>query len=144
MHVERTFTVATPVETTFDYLSDFENTNEWDPGTVTTSRTEGDGSVGTTYANTSEFLGRKTELTYETIELDRPKLVRFRGQNKTVTTYDTLTTSAVGEKTEIHYRADFDFKFPLNVLAPIFIKGKLSELADETVAQLSEALAHRA
>ena len=57
MHVERTFTVAQPVETVFDYLADFTHTNEWDPGTVETTRTSGDGGVGTTYANTSEFMG---------------------------------------------------------------------------------------
>ena len=38
MHVERTFTVPAPIEQVFDYLSDFENTNEWDPGTVSTKR----------------------------------------------------------------------------------------------------------
>ena len=56
----------------FDYLSDFTHTNEWDPGTVETRRTSGDGGVGTTYANTSEFMGRRSELTYETVELRAP------------------------------------------------------------------------
>ena len=72
MHVERTFTVPRPVDAVFDYLSDFTSTNEWDPGTVETRRTSGDGGVGTTYDNVSEFMGRRTELTYETVAHERP------------------------------------------------------------------------
>ncbi len=91
MHVERTFTVSAPIEAVFDYLSDFENTEEWDPGTVSTKRTSGDGGLGTTYANTSEFMGRKTELTYETITYDQPTWFQCRGRNKTATATDSMT-----------------------------------------------------
>ncbi len=49
-------------ERVFAYLADFTHTEEWDPGTVRTHRVSGDGGVGTTYANTSRFLGRETDL----------------------------------------------------------------------------------
>jgi carbon monoxide dehydrogenase subunit G len=137
MHVERTFTVPRPVEAVFDYLSDFTHTNEWDPGTVSTKRTSGDGGVGT---NVSEFMGRRTELTYETTELERPHRLQFRGHNDKVFTADTMTFRQAGDQTEVHYRADFDLGLMLNLLAP-FIKPKLEKLADETVAQLQRALA---
>jgi carbon monoxide dehydrogenase subunit G len=141
MHVERTFTVATAVETVFDYLADFTHTNEWDPGTVETRRTSGDGGVGTTYANTSEFMGRRTELTYETLTLERPTRLRFRGRNKTATATDTLTFSpADGGATRVHYRADFDFSFPVSLVAPLVVKPRLAKLADETVEQMSRTL----
>ena len=39
MRLERTvYTPRTPTET-FTYLADFTSTNEWDPGTVSTTRT---------------------------------------------------------------------------------------------------------
>ena len=60
----------------FAYLSDFTNTNEWDPGTVKTVRVSGDGGVGTTYQNTSKFMGRETELTYEVVEHQPDRRVR--------------------------------------------------------------------
>ena len=69
--VERTFTVRRPVAEVFDYLGDFEHTEQWDPGTVTTRRTSGDGGLGTTYDNESEFLGRRVSLVYETITFRR-------------------------------------------------------------------------
>jgi uncharacterized protein YndB with AHSA1/START domain len=141
MHVERTFTVATPIETVFDYLADFTHTNEWDPGTIETRRVSGDGGVGTTYHNSSEFAGRKTDLTYETVALERPTRLQFRGTNKTATATDTLTFSPAGDGgTQVHYRADFEFTFPVSLVAPLLVKPKLGGIADETVEQMTRTL----
>ncbi|MGA8986470.1 SRPBCC family protein [Aeromicrobium sp.] len=140
MHVERTFTVSRSIEDVFDYLSDFENTNNWDPGTVQTTRTSGDGGLGTTYDNTSEFMGRKTELKYETIGFDRPTFFSARGKNKTATATDSLTFTRDGDRTQIHYRADFQFHGLVRFIAPLVVKPKLDSLADETVEQIKTVL----
>jgi carbon monoxide dehydrogenase subunit G len=140
MHVERIFTVSRPIEDVFDYLSDFENTNEWDPGTVETRRTSGDGGIGTLYANTSTFAGRRTELTYETVGFDRPTFFSARGTNKTATATDTLTFTRDGARTQIHYRADFQFHGMVRFAALLVVKPKLESLADETVEQLRRSL----
>lgn len=140
MHVERTFTVSRSVEDVFDYLSDFENTNEWDPGTLETTRTSGDGGLGTTYANRSEFMGRETELTYETIGFDRPTFFSARGTNRSATATDTLTFTRDGDRTQIHYRADFAFRGILKYVAPLVVRRKLDALADETVERLRASL----
>jgi carbon monoxide dehydrogenase subunit G len=140
MYVERTFTVARPPEVVFDYLSDFENTNEWDPGTIDTERTDGDGGVGTTYSNLSEFLGRKVELTYETIELERPTKLLFRGNHKDTWTTDTMSFTAAGEGTSIHYRADFVFSPFTAIAMALFGRKRLEKLADDTVALMTETL----
>ncbi len=142
MHVERTLTVPRPIESVFDYLGDFTHTNQWDPGTVETTRIGGDGGIGTTYANTSEFMGRRTSLEYETITFDRPTRLQFRGHNKTATATDTMTftPTAGGASTQIHYRADFDFGRLVNLVAPLFLKRKLDKVADETVEQLQKAV----
>ena len=140
MHVERTFRVSRSIEDVFDYLSDFENTNEWDPGTIETRRTSGDGGLGTIYANTSTFAGRRTELTYETVGFDRPTFFSARGTNKTATATDSLTFTRDGERTQIHYRADFQFHGLVKLVAPLVVKPRLTSLADETVEQLRRAL----
>lgn len=142
MFVERTFTVARPVEAVFDYLSDFTHTNEWDPGTIDTKRVSGDGGVGTTYANKSEFMGRATELDYETIAYDRPHKLQFRGHNKSATATDSMTFTPGPDAmtTEIHYRADFVFGTLVSLIAPLLFKGKLETLADETAEQIQKAL----
>lgn len=142
MHVERTFTVATPIEAVFDYLADFTHTNEWDPGTIETRLVSGDGGVGTTYHNVSDFAGRRTEITYESVVQERPSRLQFRGTNKTATATDTLTFTPAGDgaSTEVHYRAEFEFSFPANLVAPFLVKPKLGGLADETVAQMTRTL----
>ena len=142
MYVERTFTVPRPVEAVYDYLSDFAHTEQWDPGTVSCTRTSGDGGVGTVYANTSEFLGRRVELTYETITADRPSRLQFRGRTRAATATDSMTfdPAADGTATRIHYRADFDFGRPVNLVAPVFVKPKVERLADQTVEQLTATL----
>jgi carbon monoxide dehydrogenase subunit G len=145
MHVERTFTVPRPVEDVFDYLGDFTTTNEWDPGTVETTRTSGDGGVGTTYANTSEFMGRRTDLTYETVAHERPHRVQFRGRNERATTLDTLSFRESGDGgTEITYRADFDFGTLLNLVAPLLLRRPLEKLADEVEVEIRRALVEHA
>jgi carbon monoxide dehydrogenase subunit G len=140
MHVERTFTVSRSIEDVFDYLSDFENTNEWDPGTIRTTRTGGDGGIGTQYDNISMFAGRKTQLTYKTIGFDRPTFFSARGMNKTATATDSMTFTRDGDRTQIHYRADFQFHGLIRFVAPLVLKPKLSALADETVDQIRKVL----
>ena len=139
-HVERTITVSPGVEEVFIYFADFTNTEEWDPGTVRTTRLSGDGGVGTTYKNVSAFLGRETELTYETITYEPSKELKLRGTNKTATTVDHLTFKPSGAGTEIHYRADFEFHGVAQYVAPIFAPLAMRRLADKTAAQIKRTL----
>ncbi len=140
MHVERTFSVPRSVDEAFTYLADFTHAAEWDPGTVACTRTGGDGGVGTTYANTSEFMGRRVELTYETITHQPPSRLQLRGRNGRTVATDTMSFAAAGASTSITYRADFEFPFPVSVLAPLVVRRKLEKLADDTVAQITRSL----
>lgn len=140
MHVERTFTVSHHITDVFDYFSDFTRTEQWDPGTLETTRTSGDGGLGTTYRNRSTFMGRTVTLTYTTVAFDRPHFFSVRGVNGKTTTSDTLTFAPEADGTRIHYRAEFDFPFPLSVVAPLVLRRKLDDLADETVAQMKSAV----
>ena len=144
MHVERTFTVPRPVEEVFAYLGDFTHTEQWDPGTVSTARTSGDGGLGTTYANTSQFMGRTVDLSYETITFQRPTRLQFRGRNKQSTATDSMTFTPTAEGgTTIHYRADFTFHGVLKHLAPLVVRRKIDDVADDTVTRIATTLAAR-
>lgn len=140
MHVERTFMVNRPIDEVFAYLSDFENTNEWDPGTVETKRVSGDGGLGTVYSNTSQFVGRKVDLEYTTVGYDSPTFFSCQGKNTSSTATDSMTFTRQGERTQIHYRADFTFHGFVKLVAPFVVKPKLSDLADETIADITAAL----
>jgi len=138
--VARTVTVERPVAEVFAYLSDFTNTEEWDPGTVRTTRVSGEGGVGTTYHNVSRFLGRRTELTYVVTDINAPFLLRLRGENKTVVAHDTMTlreTPTGG--TEITYHAEFAFQGLARLVAPLAAPA-LSRLGDHAERGLRSAL----
>ena len=120
MKVQKTVTVDKPLDTVFSYLSDFTTTTtEWDPGTVATVNHHSDGGAGTTYLNTSTFLGRKTQLTYIVGEFIPGKRIRLRGENKTLIAIDTMTFRSIDAGTEVTYTAEFTFKGPSRLLTPL-------------------------
>ncbi|MFC9691465.1 SRPBCC family protein [Kribbella sp. NPDC056951] len=138
--IQRVMTVGRPVETVFAYLADFENTNEWDPGTVRTTRLDGGGGVGTTYRNISRFGGRKTELIYTVEELSVPEQLRFRGENKTVTARDTITLRPAGPgETELTYLAEFEFHGVARLVVPL-LGRQFAKLGDDAERRLREVL----
>ena len=137
--IERVVTVDQSVETVFAYLSDFETTTEWDPGTVSTVKVEGDGGPGTKYRNTSSFAGRETELEYVVQQLEAGKVFQLRGENKTVSALDTMTFRPADGGTEVTYRAEFEFKGVTRLIEPLF-KSQFKKLGDEAEQGMREAL----
>lgn len=139
MDIERTLTLPKPPEEVFAYLQDFTTTEEWDPGTVSTTRLSGDGGVGTRYRNVSRFLGRETELVYVVEEADSPRRLRLRGENKTVVSDDIMTLAPAGDGTELTYRAEFSFKGVARFVAPLLAPA-LKRLGDDAEEGLRRAL----
>lgn len=143
--IERTVETDAPPDKVWAYLSDFSNTTKWDPGTVHTDRTSGDGGVGTTYHNLSEFNGRKTELTYTVVEHHPPGKIVLRGENDQLTALDTMTFSPRGAGTTVHYRAELTFKGLLGLIGPLFSLPLLDKpfrtLGDEAEKGMRETLA---
>jgi hypothetical protein len=139
MRLQRTVVTGQPLAKVFDYLSDFTTTTDWDPGTVVTVKERGDGGVGTTYLNTSEFLGRKTELRYVVEELVPRQRIRLRGENKTLTSVDTMTFRQAGTGTEVTYTAEFAFKGVSRYLAPL-LRPALARLGNQAETGLRQAL----
>lgn len=138
--VQRTFDVDAPLDQVFDYLADFTHTEQWDPGTVSTTRLDtAPLSVGARFRNVSEFLGRRTELEYTLRELDHGKRLVFAGVNKTATATDHMTFTGSARKTTITYQATFDFKGLAKVVGP-FMGPALNKIADRTVAQMTTTL----
>lgn len=139
MKLQRTVESTAPPASVFAYLSDFTTTNEWDPGTVRTERASGDGGIGTTYHNTSKFLGRKTELTYEVVRHQPDSLFALRGENTSVIAHDTMEIAPLGSGSTVTYTADFEFKglgrFVVPLLAPA-----LKKLGDDAEKGLRDAL----
>lgn len=140
MKIQRTVETNAAPATVFAYLSDFTNTTEWDPGTITTERVEGDGGVGTVYHNVSEFNGKKTELKYVVTDLDPERRFALHGENKTVNADDTMEFVASQSGTRVTYTADIRLKGVLKVVEP-FLGKAFKKLGDEAEDGLNQALA---
>ncbi len=139
MRLQKIVVAGKPLDVVFGYLSDFTTTTEWDPGTVATVNRHGDGGVGTAYLNTSTFLGRPAQLTYIVREFVPGKRIRLQGENKTITAVDTMTFRRVEGGTEVTYTAEFTFKGPSRLLAPL-LKPAFARLGNEAEAGLRKAL----
>ncbi len=131
---------ARPLEEVFDYLADFSTTAEWDPGVVSASRVgDGDVGLGSRFDLVTQFMGRTTELSYEIVAFDRPRLVTLRGENATVVSLDTITFEASGEGTRLTYDADLTLKGALRLGDPL-LKLVFGRIGDAAVGGLSKRL----
>ena len=139
MKLQKTVIADKPLDTVFGYLSDFTTTTEWDPGTVVTVNHHGNGGTGTTYLNTSTFLGRTTQLTYIVREFIPGERIQLRGDNKTVTAVDTMTFRSIDAGTEVTYTAEFTFKGPSRLLAPL-LRPAFERLGQQAQAGMRKAL----
>jgi carbon monoxide dehydrogenase subunit G len=139
MRLQKTVVADKPPSAVFGYLSDFTTTTDWDPGTVVSVNHNGDGGVGTTYLNTSTFLGRTTQLTYIVREFVPGQRIQLRGQNKTVTAVDTMTFRSVEAGTEVTYTAEFTFKGPARLLAPL-LRPAFKRLGERAQTGMHNAL----
>ena len=137
--VARTFAVNQSVPVVIDYLKDFGHAEEWDPGTKSCTRTDsGPVQVGSTWHNVSVFKGRETELDYRLTELTAV-LVKFEGENKTVTSVDTISVQATDDGSAITYHAEIEFHGVAKLATP-FLKSEFEELGDRTVEQMTRAI----
>jgi polyketide cyclase/dehydrase/lipid transport protein len=74
--VTRSFDVQPPPAVVVDYLKNFSNAEEWDPGTRTCTRLDpGPVRIGSRWHNISKIAGMTTELTYELTELTADRIV---------------------------------------------------------------------
>jgi carbon monoxide dehydrogenase subunit G len=68
--VEHTVVVERPPHEVFDFLTDLSNVPAWQSGAVEVEEPGGPVTVGTTYVQVLQFLGRRFEATLEVVELE--------------------------------------------------------------------------
>ena len=138
--VSRTFTVTPSPDVVLDYLKDFSNAEDWDPGTESCTRNDtGPVRVGSTWHNVSKIAGQKTELTYELIELTDRRIV-FVGENDTATSTDTITLVPVERGgTEITYEAVIEMSGAAKLTEPL-VKVVFEKIGNDTEDDMTTVL----
>jgi carbon monoxide dehydrogenase subunit G len=138
--VSRTFPVDKPVQVVIDYLKDFSNAVEWDPGTQSCTRIDsGPLQVGSSWHNVSKVLGRETELTYRLQTLE-PGHLTLVGTNDTATSTDDILVRPLAAGSEITYHATIELHGPAKLAAAV-VKLEFERLASATEKKLVQAIA---
>jgi len=137
--VSRTFSVSPPPRVVIEYLKDFSNAVEWDPGTQRCTRIDsGVIGEGASWHNVSKIFGFTAELTYTLDSLSDNNIV-FVGKNKGSTSVEDIYIDAANTGSVITYRNELDMNGPLALLNPL-LKLAFEKLASETEKQLTSVL----
>ena len=137
--VSRTFHVTPAPPAILEYLADFSHAEEWDPGTVSCTRSDpGPVAVGASWHNVSKVAGTKAELDY-TLERRTNDTLVFVGRNKGATSTDTITVKPDGAGSTITYHADLRMHGVATLFTPA-MKLIFEKLANDTERQLTQVL----
>lgn len=135
----RTFSVTPAPAVVLDYLQDFGNATEWDPGTEECTRKDsGPVGVGSVWHNRSKIAGISTELEY-TLRARTSSSVVLVGENDTATSTDTIEVLPEGTGSRITYTSEVEMHGAAKLATPI-VKLVFEKLGNETEDQMTTAL----
>jgi uncharacterized protein YndB with AHSA1/START domain len=115
-------TTPKPIEEVFAYVADLSNSDEWDPS-IERARTKAGQplQVGAEFeVEVSGPLGRTSEMTYRTLEVDPPRRAVLCAETPTLVSRDTLTFhERLDGGTELTYEANLEPKGVLKIADPV-------------------------
>ena len=139
--VSRTFDVRPAPDLVIDYLKDFSNAEDWDPGTESCTRIDsGPVQVGSQWHNTSKIAGVTTELDYTLEQLTDDTIVLV-GRNDTATSTDTITVvpNPDGAGSRITYEAVIELSGAAKIADPI-MKIVFEKIGSDTEDDMTTVL----
>ena len=144
IRLTETIVVDNPASQVFDYVVDFSNAAEWDPGIESSVKaTEGPVEVGTEFDLVAGFLGTTAPVRYRIEEIQPGKQVRVRGIGNRVVSVDTVTVTAEGGRTRIDYRADLTLTGVARLFEPL-LRGAMKKMGAKALVGLRETLDRKA
>lgn len=139
--MSRTFDVRPEPAVVVDYLKDFSNAEEWDPGTESCDRIDaGPVQVGSTWHNVSKIAGVTTELLYTLQELSDDTIVLV-GANDSARSVDTITVvpNPDGAGSRVTYEAVIELKGAAKIADPI-MKIVFEKIGSDTEDDMTTVL----
>ncbi len=141
-----TTTVQTdaPVDATFQYLADFSNVREWDPGVTEASRIDdGPLRVGSRFLVHAVAGSRVFPLRYEISELSAPDRVVLTAENSSIRSIDTMSFTSSGSGTSVTYDARLETRGLAKLVEPI-MRVAFRRIGDRARDGLQRSLARLA
>lgn len=128
----------------FDYLVDFSNTAQWDPGVIEAERLDA-GKVGlaSRFRVVVSFFGTSSAFTYRVTQYERPFRFRVEGSNGLVTSEDDVAITPVSGGARITYDANLRLPVYLFMLDPV-LQAAFQRAGRASVAGMRDTLTARA
>ena len=128
-------------EATFDYMADFANAAEWDPGTASAERLDaGEVGLGATFRLGVRIGSRTTPLDYRIVAFDRPHRVVLLGESDTIRSEDSVTVvPAADGGSVLTYDADLTLRGGFALANPV-LGLFFDRIGDKGVAGLRHTL----
>jgi hypothetical protein len=130
-----------PPEAAFDYLAEFSNAREWDPGVVEATNVTGHPvGLGSRFRLVSRFLGRSVPLEYRVTAFDRPSRVVLTAAEEKVRSVDEIRFVPTERGTRVTYDADLRVTTPLGRLLDPLLAVVFRRIGTRAAAGLRRAL----
>jgi uncharacterized protein YndB with AHSA1/START domain len=148
VRVEKIVVIKRPIEEVFAYVANPENAEQW-AGPVTESKqtSEGPVGVGTTSTRVTEFLGRKSENTYEVTEYEPNRKFAEKTTSGSLQSTELITFESVDGGTKVTVAGEVEASGFIKMAEPLFarmakrqLETDISNLKDILEAQ-AEAIA---
>ena len=128
-------------EEAFDYLAEFSNAREWDPGIVEAANLTADPvGPGSRFRLVSQFLGRRVPLEYRITEFDRPTRVVLAADEASIRSTDEIRFVASDGGSRVTYEADLRLKVPFAALLDPLLAVAFRRIGARAAAGLRDAL----
>ena len=128
----------------FAFLADFANAEVWDPGVVSSVRTNaGPIGIGARYRLGVKMGGRTANMDYEVTAWEPDRLVVLEGSGSGIAAVDEIRFEPTPTGTQIDYTADIRFRGLLRLAGP-FAGGALARVVRNGRDGIQQALDQRA
>ena len=129
-----------PIERAFDYVLDFTNVPDWDPGVDSSRQIAGEGpGLGARYEVVAPFGGRSVTLVYEVTEVIPNQRIVIEGSSERSWAKDVITFSQDQTTTWIVYEANLGLNGAMKV-AEFFLNGRFAKLVKKAAEGLQAKL----
>lgn len=129
-----------PVDDAFAFVADFGHAERWDPGVVTSVRSNpGPVGIGARYHLGVRLRGKAAPMEYEITVFEPSRRVVLKGKGSGVSAVDDIRFEATQTGTRIDYVADIRLEGLMRLAAP-FAGGALSRIARDARDGMQHAL----
>ncbi len=128
-------------EEALDYLVDFRNLPNWDPGIESAAKLDdGEVRIGSRFDVVAVFLSRRVPMQYRVVELDRTRLhAVLVGNSLTVRATDRIAVTPRELGSDVTWRAELEFRGPL-ALGETMMRPLMKRLGRKAMNGMRETL----